>query len=84
MIHNVVSFERLKKGQTLPRVRLNADLEPERVLEHLEEGLTYRKGWLGSVIGETGTGNHTDHLPVLFDEYTWPVWIHTQYLEQVL
>lgn len=82
--HNVVSFERLQKGQTLARVRLNTDLEPERVLEHLEEGVMYKKGWEGSILAQEGTGNHAGHVAVLFDDYIWPVWINKEYLDPVV
>lgn len=81
---NVISLDRFKKeGRSLPRVCLTQDLKPERVLEFMEDGILYRKGWKGSVIEMEPKGNHTDCLPILFDDYLHPVWIPVKYLEQV-
>jgi len=81
--HNVVSFEDVKEGRTLPKVRLNTDLQPERVFEWVMEGFMYQKGWEGRVIEIEPTANHVDCLPVLFDDFEHPVWIHKQYLDEV-
>ncbi len=81
---NVVSMEDLRKGRTLPKVRLNTDLIPERVFEWVMDGFMYQKGWIGRVIEIEPQGNRVDQVPVLFEDYEHPVWIHKDYLDEVL
>lgn len=81
--HNIINFDDLQKGHTLPAVRLTQDLKPERVMEGELEGVIYRKGWTGRVIEIEPTGNHADCLPVLFEDYEHAVWIEKKYLESV-
>ena len=79
---NVATLARSQTtGARLRRVRLNADLLPERVLEHLEEGVVYRKGWVGTVIDGKSGYNRKGQSAVLFDDYQWPVWIDPGYLD---
>lgn len=84
MTHNLVSLDRYRlEGKSLPRVQLRENLEPENVLDGLENGIVYKAGWKGSVIGDEGKGNHKGFLPVLFDDYQYPVWIDKKYLEVI-
>lgn len=83
MSHNVVSFEDLKKGRTLPKVKLLTTLDPENIFDQ-ESGVTYQAGWIGRVIEIEPRNNHVDYLPVLFEDYEIPVWIPSKYLELVL
>lgn len=79
---NVINFDDLKQGRTLPRVRLTQDLIPERVYDYVVDQVAYQKGWIGSVIEIEPHGNREGWVPVLFDEYEHPVWIERKYLEQ--
>lgn len=68
--------QRRAEQSRTPWVRLTADLETEMVLEPV-----YLKGSEGRVIEIEPSGKHADCWPVLFDNYSDPLWVNTALLE---